>query len=714
MKHDRLLSSVIAATLAVVITVAGLTCLVTAFRLPVYSWTFVTLGCCLAAISCVLCFRSSKTLVTGASSALILLWWQLSAEHLPLSLQALLYRLTYIYDLGYGWGVLTWTDPAELEAVSCGPALLLLGCLVTVVICFTIYNRKWIIAGIAAGVSPLLLCCVVTDTIPNNLSLMVLTIGLLLMLLPHLTRRTDPRTANRITALLLIPVILFTGVIFSRADDFAYQDPAQQLQDWFLGLFPGADGPGSVSGGVGGDTVDLGDVGPLRQSTKTELYVRSSAHQILYLRGRSYDLYTGRSWDSAADTTGENGWSTGDIENTITVRVGMNGGRHPRYFSYNPLERDWTEQLVDGMLSFPEDTSSYSFDFAPIPTLSQINPGVGFRETTIYMKPFTPLTDEEHTTYLQLPDTTRAEAEQILVNIFPDDVIMTIMDRAETIRDFVLQSELYDLNTPAMPENEEDFALWFLKSSATGYCTHFASAATVLLRAAGIPARYVTGYTVNVKANEVYTVTGENAHAWVEYMDPFRGWTLLDPTPIDFGPVYTDPTESTDPTEATAPTDPTETTAPTDPTSATEATDPTEATEATASTAPTQGGTAPGPSRPLDLSWLKYVGLALAIIASAIFLHGLRKRLRRDRILKLPPNRQALRCWRYVRRGSRLVQHAPPDHLRTLAEKAAFSQHTLTQEELEQVHTWLQEFKQVLLQKWPKALRWLLKLILAL
>ena len=41
--------------------------------------------------------------------------------------------------------------------------------------------------------------------------------------------------------------------------------------------------------------------------------------------------------------------------------------------------------------------------------------------------------------------------------------------------------------------------LYFLSDSRRGYCMHYASAATLMLRALGVPARYVQGYTVQTE-----------------------------------------------------------------------------------------------------------------------------------------------------------------------------------------------------------------------
>jgi transglutaminase-like putative cysteine protease len=65
-----------------------------------------------------------------------------------------------------------------------------------------------------------------------------------------------------------------------------------------------------------------------------------------------------------------------------------------------------------------------------------------------------------------------------------------------------------------------------------GFCEHFATAFTVVLRAMGIPARVVTGYQGVDRAPQDgwWIVRQSNAHAWVEYWSPERGWLRADPT----------------------------------------------------------------------------------------------------------------------------------------------------------------------------------------
>ncbi|HEX4509031.1 MAG TPA: DUF3488 and transglutaminase-like domain-containing protein, partial [Burkholderiaceae bacterium] len=65
-----------------------------------------------------------------------------------------------------------------------------------------------------------------------------------------------------------------------------------------------------------------------------------------------------------------------------------------------------------------------------------------------------------------------------------------------------------------------------------GFCEHFATAFTVVLRAMGIPARVVTGYQgMDAKPQDGWWIVRQsNAHAWVEYWTPGRGWVRADPT----------------------------------------------------------------------------------------------------------------------------------------------------------------------------------------
>ncbi len=98
----------------------------------------------------------------------------------------------------------------------------------------------------------------------------------------------------------------------------------------------------------------------------------------------------------------------------------------------------------------------------------------------------------------------------------------------------------YDLESERMPIGK-DFVEFFMFTQKKGYCVHFATAATMMFRAAGIPARYVEGYvlresdyanaTQNADGSYQITLTDAQAHAWVEIWDDDLGWVVYDATP---------------------------------------------------------------------------------------------------------------------------------------------------------------------------------------
>lgn len=87
----------------------------------------------------------------------------------------------------------------------------------------------------------------------------------------------------------------------------------------------------------------------------------------------------------------------------------------------------------------------------------------------------------------------------------------------------------YTLQPPALDANAVDD---FLFNTKRGFCEHYASAFTVMARAAGIPARIVTGYQggeFNAMGG-YFIVRQSDAHAWSEVWMEGRGWQRIDPT----------------------------------------------------------------------------------------------------------------------------------------------------------------------------------------
>jgi hypothetical protein len=88
---------------------------------------------------------------------------------------------------------------------------------------------------------------------------------------------------------------------------------------------------------------------------------------------------------------------------------------------------------------------------------------------------------------------------------------------------------VYDLDAPPLGRDSIDD---FLFDTRTGFCEHYASAFTFLMRAAGIPARVVVGYQGGYWNDFAHylLVRQSDAHAWSEVWLAGRGWVRVDPT----------------------------------------------------------------------------------------------------------------------------------------------------------------------------------------
>lgn len=93
------------------------------------------------------------------------------------------------------------------------------------------------------------------------------------------------------------------------------------------------------------------------------------------------------------------------------------------------------------------------------------------------------------------------------------------------------QSFWYTLSPPPLSSDRNQMdSFWF--DTQKGFCEHYASAVTFILRAVGIPARVVVGYQGghwNPIAHSI-TIQQNDAHAWLEYWQEGIGWQELDPT----------------------------------------------------------------------------------------------------------------------------------------------------------------------------------------
>jgi hypothetical protein len=148
---------------------------------------------------------------------------------------------------------------------------------------------------------------------------------------------------------------------------------------------------------------------------------------------------------------------------------------------------------------------------------SYLNPVYGGNESSLALR-----------RALHLPDGSSPRARELAHELrakHSDDG--AIVD--EVLSMFREQKFYYTLTPPLLGDQPVDE---FLFSTRSGFCEHYASAFTVLMRAAGIPARVVTGYQggeIN-DFGHYLIVRQSDAHAWAEVWLQGRGWVRVDPT----------------------------------------------------------------------------------------------------------------------------------------------------------------------------------------
>ena len=239
---------------------------------------------------------------------------------------------------------------------------------------------------------------------------------------------------------------------------------------------------------------------------------------------------------------------------------------------------------------------------------------------------------------------------------------------------YVQSAGVYDTGTEAYPSS--DYAVYFLTEAHRGYCLHFATAATALYRALGIPARITEGFLISAKAGEATTVRGENAHAWVEVYQDGLGWLPVEvtgQTGLNAAPMEANiPEQSPEPTHG----DDSESAAPTQTETAPSTPMPVGLVTDTASP-----GVSSGAALSYSLLRILYALLSVLGLAAAVFLRRfLLVRWRLHKYSQQNAGKAVIYMYRIAERAS-VFGLKMPVSLRHTAEKAVFSAHPITEEE---------------------------------
>jgi len=123
-------------------------------------------------------------------------------------------------------------------------------------------------------------------------------------------------------------------------------------------------------------------------------------------------------------------------------------------------------------------------------------------------------------------------AQRLAQHIAADAQARSDFDAVMAITRYLQHNYGYSLDVPPVPAGHEPVD-WFLFDHKVAYCEQFATAAALMFRSLGIPARLATGYATgdyNSTLNQA-VVRERDAHAWVEVYFQQHGWVPVDPTP---------------------------------------------------------------------------------------------------------------------------------------------------------------------------------------
>ncbi|QGH33220.1 hypothetical protein GI584_03835 [Gracilibacillus salitolerans] len=282
------------------------------------------------------------------------------------------------------------------------------------------------------------------------------------------------------------------------------------------------------------------------------------AHDDIYWRIESKDLYTGKGWERSTEldfqelNNGDIEWSTFIRQQTettsysATVRpVTQNqlsravypyGINHITSSGQDPFFTDSQFGLIESESSEQNQNLSYSIEYdAPSFSINELRSNSDNDPADVKEQ------------YLQLPDSLPDRVRDLATEITEGED--TRYDKAQAIEGFFSSSGyVYQIEDVSVPENGEDYVDQFLFETKIGYCDNFSTSMVVMLRALDIPARWVKGFTGGVEAADqpslpddysLYEVTNNNAHSWVEVYFPESGWVPFEPTsgftnPTDF------------------------------------------------------------------------------------------------------------------------------------------------------------------------------------
>jgi len=284
------------------------------------------------------------------------------------------------------------------------------------------------------------------------------------------------------------------------------------------------------------DVVSPGDIANLALSN--ELAFRANfkgesipAYSTLYWRAMTLENYDGRKWTRANN-------NTQDQQNTKVNQQSFNPATSGTAISYQviaqPSFQPWLFALSVATTTDPKLVLKQDYTVQSTTIVNQL------RHYQIKSYPDAPLalslSKQSRQRNLAIKQGSNPKLEQLAVNLKAKHPNSLALSQA-VLATFREQEYYYTLQAPMLINNSLD---QFYFDTKAGFCVHYASSFTYLMRAAGVPARVVTGYLggeYNDASSEENSPQGGHlsiyqydAHAWSEIWIEGVGWYRVDPT----------------------------------------------------------------------------------------------------------------------------------------------------------------------------------------
>lgn len=376
--------------------------------------------------------------------------------------------------------------------------------------------------------------------------------------------------------LLSFCMAIFVGAVFPRyaferlfKEDTLRERTSETIGNFILLGFGGLYNRYASTGGMSGGK--LGGISNVTPDYQPDLLISFTPYgnDAIYLKGYTGGLYGENQWESIYGTGRDDVMAFED--ESLRREAEALKTEWMQDSEYGALGRmDIKNVGADAAyLYYPYYTLFENYSFYSNHSLMPMAHGLAINEETYYdyfpkikweeslgnVLPAGIDTSQVDAVFLDVPEKNKAVIKEECRRIGLSDN-MTENEIAEGIRAYFAEHIPYTLRPGTTPSGE-DFINYFLTKNRKGYCAHFASAATLLFRQMGIPARYVEGYAVSMEAvlasdlNEEKTyrdyymgysdigesavidveVTDAMAHAWVEIYVPDFGWKVVEVTP---------------------------------------------------------------------------------------------------------------------------------------------------------------------------------------